>query len=179
MFAVEFDPSVTGTTNLKFDLLDTILLKDPNGVDMTGLDCNTTMTVEGFPTLPASQYTGDGFGRAGDGGTRVCLDPESINLIDDNIENGFWITDEYGPLMYKFDPTGLLLEAIAPPEAFLPLRKGVRSFASNNPPIYNPDLDVGDNDSGRTDNQGFEGSALSTDETLDFFNMTSLNLLQN
>ncbi|GMG49807.1 unnamed protein product [[Candida] boidinii] len=65
--------------------------------------------------------------------------------------------------MYKFDPTGLLLEAIAPPEAFLPLRKGVRSFASNNPPIYNPDLDVGDNDSGRTDNQGFEGSALSTD----------------
>ncbi|GMG21739.1 unnamed protein product [[Candida] boidinii] len=99
-FAVEFDPSVTGTTNLKFDLLDTILLKDPNGVDMTGLDCNTTMTVEGFPTLPASQYTGDGFGRAGDGGTRVCLDPESINLIDDNIENGFWITDEYGPLIF-------------------------------------------------------------------------------
>ncbi|GME94720.1 unnamed protein product [[Candida] boidinii] len=65
--------------------------------------------------------------------------------------------------MYKFDSDGLLIEAIAPPEAFLPLRDGNRSFASNNPPIYDRDLDVGDNQSGRSDNQGFEGAALSTD----------------
>ena len=69
----------------------------------------------GFPDLP----------QASNG--RVSIDSESLALLPDG---GFFIGDEYGPYIYRFSPTGRLLAAIRPPEAFLPKRKGKDHFAS-------------------------------------------------
>jgi hypothetical protein len=56
-----------------------------------------------------------------------------------------------------------MLQAIQPPNAYLPRRNGSISFASDDPPIYNPDDDVvpEDVESGRANNQGFEGLTIS------------------
>lgn len=58
-----------------------------------------------------------------------------------------------------------MLQAIQPPDAYLPRRNGSISFASDDPPIYDPgDEVVPENvDSGRANNQGFEGLSMSED----------------
>lgn len=102
---------------------DTILLTGPDGTPMTGLDADQTggLQYPGFPILPAATYTGDGFGGSGPGGKRATLDPEALVLAKDD---GFWISDEYGPYIYKFNKKGKMTAAIAPPDALLPLRNG-------------------------------------------------------
>lgn len=109
--------------NVEFEYLDTILLTGPDGEPTTGLDPDFTggATYPGFPLLPAATYTGDGFGGSGPGGKRVSLDPEGLVLSPGG---GFWISDEYGPYVYKFDNKGKMVYAIAPPDALLPLRNG-------------------------------------------------------
>jgi hypothetical protein len=56
-----------------------------------------------------------------------------------------------------------MLQAIQPPNAYLPRRNGSISFASDDPPIYNPNDDVVPKnvESGRANNQGFEGLTIS------------------
>lgn len=107
--------------NVEFEYLDTILLTGPDGTPTSGLDPDFTggATYPGFPVLPAATYPGDGFGGPGPGGRRVCLDPEGLVLARGG---GFWISDEYGPYVYRFDSSGKMLHAIAPPEAILPRR---------------------------------------------------------
>src|SRR5262249_18420568 len=71
--------------------------------------------------------------------------------------------------VYHYDMSGRLLGAIRPPEAFIPMRldashQPVENFSANSPPIgqvYNPPL--GNPVSGRQNNQGFEGLAMSPD----------------
>src|SRR5215468_721055 len=100
-------------------LTDTILLTDAAGQSLTGLDpVGIRRAANGFPDLP----------QASNG--RVSIDSESLALLPDG---GFFIGDEYGPYVYRFSPAGRLLAAIRPPEAFLPKRKGMDHFASNNP----------------------------------------------
>jgi hypothetical protein len=55
--------------------------------------------------------------------------------------------------------------AIQPPQAFLPRRNGSISFNSNTPPLYNAnEIPVPeDTESGRANNQGFEGLTISAD----------------
>ena len=109
--------------NVAFRYKDTILLKGPDGAPATGLDADQTggLKYGGFPILPAATYSGDGFGGDGPGGKRVTLDTEALVLAKDG---GFWISDEYGPYVYKFDKKGKMTAAIAPPNAILPLRNG-------------------------------------------------------
>lgn len=109
--------------NVAFVYQDTILLTGPDGKPTTGLDADQTggLQYPGYPILPAATYTGDGFGGDGPGGKRVTLDCEALALADDG---GFWISDEYGPYVYKFDKTGKMTAATAPPDALLPLRNG-------------------------------------------------------
>jgi hypothetical protein len=85
-------------------------------------------------------------------GSGVSLDCEGIFLTDD----GFWISDEYGPYVYQFDHDGNMLQAIRPPDAILPLRKGVVNFSANSPPRYDPTLkpSPGNPTQGRQNNQG-------------------------
>lgn len=51
----------------------------------------------------------------------MSLDPEAVVIGND----GFWISDEYGPFIYHFDETGKLNQVIKPPAAFIPIRNGV------------------------------------------------------
>ncbi|KAK9472482.1 esterase-like activity of phytase-domain-containing protein [Dipodascopsis tothii] len=166
-YQIQFNPLASSSeANLIWTYVDTILLTDPEGSPMTGLDANTVLNFDGFHSLPAASYTGNGYNEAGVGGKRVSLDPESINLINGTMANGFWITDEYGPLIYRFNPLGRLVEAIRPSNAVIPYRNGVQSFSADSPMIgsgEDDDVDPADPDSGRANNQGFEGSSISPD----------------
>ncbi|KAJ5289062.1 secreted protein [Penicillium angulare] len=150
--------------NLRLKYLDTILLKGPDGEPVTSLDADVTgnLSYPGFPPLPVATYTGDGFGGSGPGGRRLSLDSEGLALASDG---GFWISDEYGPYIYKFSSKGLMEHAIQPPEAFLPRRNGSLSFNSNTPPIYDPSAVPNpiNTETGRDNNQGFEGVTISAD----------------
>lgn len=65
------------------------------------------------------------------------IDPEGLAPAK---EGGFWVSDEYGPSVHRFDATGRRRASLAVPEEYLPGEKR-----------------------GRTDNQGFEGLCLSPD----------------
>jgi hypothetical protein len=103
-----------------------IFLTDPSGTPMTGLDADVQngnhTTFPGFPDLLVAHYPGDGFGYPGPGGVHVPLDAEGLVYAKDGT---FWISDEYGLYVYQFDPTGKMLQAIRPPDAFIPMRGGL------------------------------------------------------
>ncbi|KAL4996361.1 esterase-like activity of phytase-domain-containing protein [Aspergillus recurvatus] len=163
--------------NLAFKYLDTILLTDPLGKPLTGLDPDFTGNISypGYPPLPAATYVGDGFGGAGPGGKRVSLDSEGL-VIDH--EGYFWISDEYGPYIYRFNKDGKMVLALQPPEAYLPRRNGTLSFSAASAPLYAPDQlpKPEDPETGRNNNQGFEALAISPDgKTLTVMIQSALN----
>lgn len=158
-FQITFSPALKYPSgkNLLFKYKDTVLFTDPSGQPVSGLDPTTTLTFEGLPAaVPAATFPGDGFGGNGSGGTRMSLDPEG--LVVDN-KGGFWISDEYGPFIYHFTKKGKLDDVIRPPNSLIPVRNGVETFASNNPPVYNASQvpNPAYPNSGRNNNQGFEG----------------------
>ena len=111
--------------NVALKYTDTILLRGPDGSLTTSLDPDQvggSLDYPGFPSLPAATYQGDGFG-SGDATVHkaVALDTEAVVL---DPAGGFFITDEYGPYIYKFDQTGQMISAAAPPDAILPIRNG-------------------------------------------------------
>jgi hypothetical protein len=150
--------------NVKFSYQKTILLSGPDGKPMTGLDPDFTggLTYDGFPTMPAATYPGDGFGGSGPGDKRISIDAEGLVVESDGT---FWISDEYGPFVYRFNQQGQVVAAIQPPDAILPVRNGETSYNSNTPPIYNNSMvpDPEDPEHGRQNNQGFEGLTMSAD----------------
>jgi len=129
IFEITFTPAPDATVakpagpNLEFNYKRTILLSGPDGKPMTGLDPDFTggLGYPGFPTMPAATYPGDGFGGPGTGDKRICLDAEGLVVDDDG---SFWISDEYGPFLYRFDKNGKLSTAVQPPDALLPVRGG-------------------------------------------------------
>jgi hypothetical protein len=130
-------------------LTDTVLLTDAAGQSLTGLDPDSVRrAANGLPDLP----------QASNG--RVSIDSESLALLPDG---SFFVGDEYGPYVYRFAPTGRLLAAIRPPEAFLPKRKGTVQFSSNNPGPGAKAPEPPNPDTGRQNNQGFEGLTLTPD----------------
>lgn len=130
---------------------DTILLTDAAGQPLTGLDPSEggmRPAAGGLPPLP----------QAPNG--RISLDPEAIALLPDG---GFFISDEYGPYIYRFSAAGKMLAAIRPPDAFIPKRKGADHFSSAAPgPGYNKP-EPKDPETGRQNNQGLEGLTLTPD----------------
>ena len=168
-FSVSLTPATNGSSsgpsppNFHLTYLDTILLVGPNGTPTTGLEADSQggLVYGGFPILPAATYPGDGFGDSGPGGKRISIDSEGLVLAPDG---SFWISDEYGPYIYHFSSNGRMLSAIQPPPAYLPRRNSSISFSSDTPPIYDPDraLIPSDTESGRDNNQGFEGLTVSS-----------------
>ncbi|NTF41960.1 esterase-like activity of phytase family protein [Agrobacterium rhizogenes] len=131
-------------------LADTLLLKDDKGVEATGLDpANGTRRAEGgMPLLPEAPNG------------KISLDNEAIARLPDGT---MFISDEYGPYIYRFSADGRMLSATPPPEAFLPMRNGAVNFSSNNPGPGEAAPDPKDPTSGRQNNQGFEGMSLTPD----------------
>src|SRR5262249_9217504 len=128
-------------------LTDTILLTDAAGQSLTRLPPGgIRRPADGFPHLP----------QASDG--RGGIHSASLALLPDG---SFFIGDEYGPYVYRFSPAGRLLAAIRPPEAFLPKRNGKDHFASNNPGPGAQAPQPPEPETGRANNQGFEGLTLT------------------
>ena len=67
--------------------------------------------------------------------------------------------------IYHFNPNGILIDVIVPPEAFIPMRNGTESFSANSPPIFasNNVTKPANPTTGRQNNQGFEGLTISPD----------------
>ena len=126
---------------------------DKEGTPTTGIDpLFVRPAFFGFPDLPV------------DGNNHIAVDNEGIVLAGDQT---MWISDEYGPYVYHYDMSGRLLAAIRPPDAFTPMRlnashQPVESFSANSPPI-GQSYNLGNPISGRQNNQGFEGLAMSPD----------------
>jgi hypothetical protein len=122
----------------------------------TGLDA--VKIIPGFGDVPDMPAGEDG---------HLAVDNEGIVFSGDG---SFWLSDEYGPYVYHYAAGGKLLNALRPPEAFIPRRLNshnnpVENFSANSPPIgqtYN----LGNPVSGRQNNQGFEGLAISPDGTV-------------
>lgn len=132
-------------------LADTVLLTDPAGVPLTGLDPRIDgirPAAQGFPPMP----------QAPNG--HVSIDSEGVVL---NRDGSFFISDEYGPYIYRFSPQGRMLGAIRPPDAFIPRRAGHDSFSSNNPGPGESAPVPANPETGRQNNQGLEGLALTLD----------------
>ncbi|MDP3071744.1 MAG: esterase-like activity of phytase family protein [Opitutaceae bacterium] len=148
-----FTPAPAGAatqTQLALVLADAIKFTEASGTPLTALDPTLTGagTRAGFPPLPQA-FNG-----------RISLDAEGLVLLPDG---SFWVSDEYGPSLYKFDAAGRLLTAIRPPDAFIPRRNGADSFSSDDPARGQPHAVPVDPETGRQNNQGFEGLSLSPD----------------
>lgn len=128
-FTPDDDASVQkpSASNLDLKYLDTIKLYGPDGTPATGLDPDITghISFPGFPDLPGATYTGDGFGGSGPGGKRISIDSEGLVLNDDG---SFWVSDEYGPYVYRFNAFGWMVQAIRPPDALIPYRNGTERY---------------------------------------------------
>ncbi len=142
-------PAADGRLSLDLSLADTILLTDAAGKPLTGLDPlvdGVRPAAGNFPPMPQAT-TG-----------AVSIDAEAIARLDDG---SFFVSDEYGPYIYRFSADGKMISAIRPPEAFIPKRAGKDSFSSNNPGAEAPSPKPPNPETGRQNNQGFEGMALT------------------
>jgi hypothetical protein len=130
-------------------LADTMLLTDDKGGDTTGLDPVAVRPASGdMPELP----------QAPNG--KISLDDEAIVRLPDG---SMFISDEYGPYIYRFSAEGKLMSATQPPAALLPMRKGKINFSSNNPGPGESTPDPKNPETGRQNNQGHEGMSATPD----------------
>jgi hypothetical protein len=130
---------------------DTILLTDNAGEPMSGLDPAEGGVKPAAGAIPPLPQTVNG---------RVALDPEAVVLLADG---SFFVSDEYGPYIYRFSASGKMLSAIRPPEAIVPKRKGKDHFSANAPGAGVKKPEPANPETGRQNNQGFEGLALTPD----------------
>lgn len=150
---VAFSPAPAGAatqTQVTLTLADTIRFTEAGGTPMTSLDPTPagTGTRSGLPAMPQA-FNG-----------RLSLDAEGIVV---NADGSLWVSDEYGPYIFRFTADGRLVSAIRPPEAIIPKRNGADSFASNNPGPGQPVPAPADPTTGRQNNQGLEGLSVSPD----------------
>lgn len=154
--AITFNPTSLGSltqNQVGITVADTTLLTEANGTPFSALDtaagaAGLRSATGSLPVLP------QGFNG------RLSLDAEGIVRLPDGT---LYISDEYGPYIYKFSAAGVLQAAIRPPAAFIPQRAGADSFASNNPAPGQPAPVLLDPTVGRQNNQGFEGLTLAPD----------------
>lgn len=132
-------------------LTDALLLTDATGALMTGLDPGQGGIRSATKSFPAMPQAVNG---------HIALDSEAVVLLKDGT---FFISDEYGPYVYRFSADGRMLGAIRPPEAFIAKRQGKQDFSSNNPGPGAAAPNPKNPESGRQNNQGFEGMALTPD----------------
>lgn len=143
-------PADKQQTGMDAKLADTILLTDNKGKSFTGLDPEAGVRPAEGKIPPLPQATNG----------KASLDPEAVVRLSDG---SMMISDEYGPYIYHYSAEGKMLSATQPPKAFLPMRKGELNFSSNNVGEGGKKPDPKDPDTGRQNNQGFEGLSLTPD----------------
>ena len=158
-FEVTLNPIYSGSTpsqnQLQLQYKSSALFHRWGGVLTTGLDPSAVQpATPDFPELPVVAASNG----------KISVDDEAVVHVGDGT---VWVSDEYGPYVYHYSHDGALLHVIRPPDAFIPMRRDtsgylVENFSANSPPIgvtYN----TGNPESGRQNNQGFEGLAMSPD----------------
>ncbi len=153
--SLSFAPAPNGATTqsqLAFTLEDTTRLTESTGTLLTSLDPVANST--------GGSRAGFAFNLPQASNGRISIDAEGLVLLPDGT---FFISDEYGPYVYRFSATGTLLGAIRPPEAFIPKRNNRDSFSSDNAAAGQPAPSPSEPSTGRENNQGFEGLTASPD----------------
>ncbi len=139
-FSIDINQT-TGAIN-SYQLLNTIAFTIPAGTTLNGVTYAVTTPFNGLnarllnnnpAVLGASQ------------------DPEGF-VVGRN--GNFFVSDEYGPSIYEFSPTGSFIRAFTQPSNVLPLLNGAPFFAAD-----------AASTTGRQDNRGYEGLAISPDGT--------------
>ncbi|MCC5634326.1 esterase-like activity of phytase family protein [Nostoc sp. CHAB 5844] len=127
-FSLDVDRNTGAISN--FQLLDTILFSQ-NGQNFNGLN---PILLNGNASVLGRSFDPEGFAIAPNG--------------------NFYISDEYGPSVYEFSPTGSFIRAFATPSNLLPRQSdGIINYVDGRPTIS----------TGRQDNRGFEGVTLTPD----------------
>ncbi|MBE9003601.1 esterase-like activity of phytase family protein [Fortiea sp. LEGE XX443] len=127
-FSLDVDQNTGAISN--FQLLDTILFTQ-NGQNFNGLN---PRILNGNASVLGRSFDPEGFAIAPNG--------------------NFYISDEYGPSVYEFSPTGSFLRAFATPSNLIPRQSdGTINYVDGLPTIS----------TGRQDNRGYEGVTLSPD----------------
>ncbi len=152
--SLTFVPSPNGASSqnqIRLTLSNTTLFTEANGTPLTSLDPSATTSGvrPGFPPLPQA-FIND----------RISIDAEGVVRLPNGT---FFVSEEYGPYLHHLSATGVLLDSIRPPEAFIPKRNAHDSFSSNNPAAGQPAANPNEPVTGRENNQGLEGLALSAD----------------
>lgn len=121
----------------------TRLLLDEALTPFTGFGGNDVA----FTNYPKSSADSPGKGHR-------SIDPEGIARLRDG---SFFVCDEYGPFIYKFNSNGVLECTLRPPEAWISKVGATYPRANNFSGVTGPD-------SGRKNNRGMEGVAVTPDE---------------
>jgi hypothetical protein len=111
-----------------FKILKTVIFTDELGSSMNGLAPNPT------------NILGNAF------------DPEGFVIGPKN--RHFYVSDEYGPSLYEFDPKGKRIRTFATPANLIPRNGSTPNYAGGDPEP---------NTAGKRTNRGFEGLAISPD----------------
>jgi hypothetical protein len=111
-------------------------------------------------------FVGDAHAFANSNTNTLRLDPESVRVTPDG---NFFISDEYGPYVFKFDRQGHLLQRINLPDKYLIANPSGDVDAANG----SLELYHANNTSGRQANRGMEGLAITPD------GRTLVGLMQN
>jgi hypothetical protein len=144
-------------TGLTLTYVKSLLLRDADGAVTTGLDpTGVRSAAKGLPDLPLAPNG------------HISMDDEALALPADGT---IWIGDEYGAYIYHFDAAGKMTGAIRPPDAVIPLRQGVENFSAG-------ETAKGQPQSGRQNNQGFEGMSVAPGGKY-LFAMTQSALVQD
>ncbi len=145
-FALTFRPDATslkvGQDQLTLKLEDTITLRDFQGATTTGLS-PVGATLGDYSPIPTASG-------------RLAVDAEGLALAADG---SFYVSEEYGPMIYRFDRAGRMSGVITPPPAFLPRFKrgsGQAGFATG-------PAAAAAQTGGRRENQGLEALDVTPD----------------
>lgn len=148
-------PSGAPTQNqVAMNIVSTTLFKEADATPLTSFDPTTTGTGS-RPSL-TSQPLPQAFNG------RLSLDAEGIVRRPDGT---LYVSDEYGPYVYRFSADGTLLSVVNSPAALLPQRGGSTSFSSNNPAVGQSAPSPANPTAGRQNNQGLEGLTITPDGT--------------
>jgi hypothetical protein len=141
--ALTIDPTTGAASG--FQVVQTIPFYIPAGTTLNGITYTSDTPLNGLnpSALPAGSNSMLG----------VSFDPEGFVV---GANGNFFVSDEYGPSVYEFSPTGTLVRAFTPPANLLPKKSdGTLDYVDSRPIIT----------SGRQDNRGFEGLTISPDGT--------------
>ena len=151
-FTLTFKPDPNGASKqdqLGLTLTETTLYTEADGTPLTSFDPTVTgsATRAGFSARLPQAFN-----------SRLSIDPEGLALLPDGT---FFVSDEYGPYLYRFAANGTLLGAVRPPEALIPKRNSQDSFSSASPAAGHTSPSPNQPDAGRENSQGLEGLSVS------------------